>query len=65
MSQYPQIEVKLIGEATNQWSVLTRCCRAAKRAGIPETEIQRFVAEATIGSYGEMIDTCLRWFDCD
>jgi hypothetical protein len=47
MAQYPQIEVKLIGEATNQWSVLTRCCRAAKRAGILDTEIQRFVTEAS------------------
>jgi hypothetical protein len=44
---------------------LTRCCRAAKRAGISETEIQRFVTEATTGSYGKMIDTCQRWFDCD
>jgi hypothetical protein len=39
MPQYPHIEVRLIGQATNQWSVLTRCCRAANdEIGIPRAQ---------------------------
>jgi hypothetical protein len=38
-------------------------CRAAKKAGVPEPEIQRFVAEAIGGDHDHLLATCLRWFE--
>jgi len=38
---------------------------AACNAGLPEDKITAFLAEVTTGDYDNLLQTCMRWFDCE
>ena len=61
--KHPDIAVKLVGEDGNAFAILGACCNAMRRARLPQAEIDEFMAEATAGSYDQLLQTCMRWFD--
>ena len=61
--KHPDITVKLVGEDGNAFAILGRCCQAMRAARLPKAEIDAFMAEATVGSYDQLLQTCMRWFD--
>jgi hypothetical protein len=63
--KHPDITVKLVGEDGNAFAILGRCQQAARRAGLPKTEIDAFIAEATAGDYDNLLQTCMRWFETE
>lgn len=63
--KYPLVTVKLIGEDGNAFSIIARCRRAARIAGLSATEIDKFVEEATSGDYNHVLNTCMEWFEVE
>ena len=63
--KHPHIHVKLVGEDGNAFTILGRCQRAAHSAGLPAEEVQDFMTEAQSGDYNNLLQTCMRWFNCD
>jgi hypothetical protein len=61
--KHPDITVELAGHDGNAFTVLGRCCKAARDAGLSEDEIVTFVAEATVGDYDHLLQIAMRWFD--
>jgi hypothetical protein len=61
--KYPEITVELVGQDGNAFHVLGLVIRAMRAAGLAEAEIAAFRQEATSGSYGELLRTCMRWVD--
>ena len=61
--KHPHITVPLTGEDGNAFAVLGRCRKAAREAGLRDSEINAFVTEATAGDYDHLLQTALRWFD--
>jgi hypothetical protein len=63
--KYPDVYVKMVGEDGNAFGIMGRCIRAARMAGLSTEQIDEFLAEATAGDYDHLLQTCLRYFDCD
>jgi hypothetical protein len=63
--KYPQVKVKLVGEDGNAFFILGRCSYAAKNAGVPQEEIDKFMEEAKSSDYDNLLRTCMKWFDCE
>jgi hypothetical protein len=62
--KYPNVTVHLDGEDGNAFDIIGRCMKAARRARLSEEEIDAFTDEAMAGDYDQLLQTCLRWFDC-
>lgn len=60
--KYPDIRVKLVGEDGNAFSILGRCTKAMRKAGLAEDERKTFMAEATSGDYDNLLGTTMKWF---
>jgi hypothetical protein len=60
MARY-DVEVKLVGEDGNAFSILGRVRRALKDAGAPADEVQDFWAEATSKDYTHLLNTVGEW----
>ena len=63
--KFPDVHVKLVGNDGNAFAILGNCQRQARRAGVPKTDIDAFLAEATSGDYDHLLQTCMTYFDCD
>ena len=55
------IEVNLSGEDGNAFAIIGRTTKEMRKAGIPKSEIDAFVQEATSGDYDHLIQTVMRW----
>jgi hypothetical protein len=62
--RYPEVRIYLSGQDGNAFSILGRCKREARKAFLPEDEIEAFMAEAKGGDYNHLLQTCMSWFDC-
>ncbi|MBW4595502.1 MAG: hypothetical protein KME46_22005 [Brasilonema angustatum HA4187-MV1] len=62
--KYPHIAVQLTGNDSNAFVILGLCQRAARKAGLSQEEIDAFRQEATAGDYNHLLQTAMRWFDC-
>jgi hypothetical protein len=62
--KYPNVHVKLVGEDGNAFAIMGRAQRAARKAGVPQEEIDKYLKEATSGSYDHLLVTTMDWFDC-
>lgn len=63
--KYPKVKVKLVGLDGNAFSILGKCMKAARKAGLSQKEIDKFKVEAMSGDYDDLLCTCMKWFDCD
>jgi hypothetical protein len=59
--KYPDITVQLSQEDGNAFSILGRVTRALRQAHVPDEARQAFLAEATQGTYDELLQTVMRW----
>lgn len=64
MVKYPNINIPLVGEDGNAFSILARCQRAMKRNGLHD-QVAQFHAEATAGDYDNLLRTVMAWFSTD
>jgi hypothetical protein len=62
--KYPNITVQLTGHDSNAFMILGLCRRAAKEAGLSQQEIDAFYQEATSADHDHLIQTAMRWFNC-
>ncbi len=63
--KYPNIKVQLVGMDGNAFSIIGRVRQALRRAGVDQTEIDLFVSQATSGDYDNVLQTCMKWVQCD
>jgi hypothetical protein len=63
--KHPTVYVHLTDHDGNAFMILGVCISAARKAGIPSSEIQEFVEEATAKDYDALIQTVMRWFATD
>jgi hypothetical protein len=59
---HPEIQVRMTGESQHALFIMGRAVAAMRRAGLPESDRQAFLAEATSGSYTDLLATVQRWF---
>lgn len=64
-TKYPEINIPLIGEDGNAFSILGRVKRAMRRAGLTDEEWEAFHTEATASTYEHLLVTVMRWFRVD
>jgi len=62
--KYPNITIQLTGHDSNAFMILGLCRRAAKEAGLSQQEIDAFYQEATSVDHDHLIQTAMRWFNC-
>ena len=62
-SKYPNVFVQLSGENGNIFSVIGRVCRALRKGGVSEEEIDAFWKEAKSKDYNHVFQTVMRWVD--
>lgn len=62
--KYPEINIPLVGEDGNAFSILGRVQRIMKRNGLHD-EIENFRTEATSGDYDNLLRTVMAWFSVD
>ena len=60
--KYPNVRVALDGEDGNAFAILGRAKHAARRADIPEEEIEAYLDAATSGDYDNLLETTMQWF---
>jgi len=58
-------QLKLIGEDGNAFFILGRAQGVAKRAGWSKEKIAEVFEEAKSGDYDHLLQTMLKYFDCD
>ena len=62
--KYPEVAVRLSGyEKGDTFAVLGACFKAARRAGLTAEQRAEFQAEATVGDYDHLLQTCMKYFD--
>ena len=60
MAKY-SVTVQLSGQNGNAIVVIGSVIRGLKRAGAPQSEIDKFKSEATSGNYDHVIQTAMKW----
>lgn len=64
-TKYPEINIPLVGEDGNAFSILGRVKRIMRRAGLPDSEWETFHTEATSKDYDHLLFTVMQWFEVD
>lgn len=62
--KYPDINIPLVGEDGNAFSILGRVQRVMKRNGLAD-KVEEFRTEATSGDYDNLLRTVMAWFAVD
>lgn len=65
MSKHPEINVELVGQDGNAFSILGRVAQAMRKAGLSDEEIAQFHDEATSGDYDNLLITVMDWVNVD
>ena len=63
-TKYPDINIPLVGEDGNAFSILGRVSRVMRQNGLAD-EWEVFHAEATESDYGHLLRTVMAWFSVD
>lgn len=61
--KYPNVKVPLVGHDGNAFAIIGRAITAARRGGVPKTDIDKFVNQAQSGDYSRLLTTVMEWFD--
>jgi hypothetical protein len=62
--KYPEINIQLVGQDGNAYSILGRCTDALRRNGLRD-QVEAFRKEATSGDYDNVLRTVMAWFSVD
>ena len=63
-TKYPNINIPLVGEDGNAFSILGRVQRIMRQNGL-QNEWEQFHSEATSGDYNNLLRTVMAWFATD
>lgn len=63
--KFPNVEVQLVGQDGNAFSILGRTVAALRKGGATPEQISEFQTEATSGDYNELLRTVTRWVEVD
>lgn len=63
-TKYPDINIPLIGEDGNAFSILGRVSRSMRQNGLAD-EWKVFESEATAGDYDHLLRTVMEWFSVE
>ena len=61
--KYPNIEVELLSNDGNAFTILGAVKKALKKGNVPQEEIDQFFAEATSGDYNNLLQVCMAWVE--
>lgn len=61
--KFPNVEVELVGQDDNAFSILGRTVAALRKGGATPEQISEFQTEATSGDYNELLRTVTRWVE--
>jgi len=61
LCKYPEIEVQLVGNDGNAFSILENVKNALRKNKVPNEEINQFIEEATNEDYNHLLRTCMNW----
>jgi hypothetical protein len=62
--KYPNINIDLVGEDGNAYSIIGRCTLALRRNGLSD-QVAAFRSEVTSGDYNNVLMTVMSWFSVD
>lgn len=65
MVKYPEVNIRLVGEDGNAFSIIVRVIEALRKAGVDPRERDAFHTEATAGDYDNLLRTVMAWVTCD
>ena len=65
MVKYPEIEVDLVGQDGNAFTIIGSISKALSRGGVSLEEVYKFQEEATDGDYYHVLKTCMKWVTCN
>lgn len=65
MPKYPNVNVRLVGEDGNAYSILARVSQALRRAGVSDDEVAAYHAEATSDTYDHLLGVTMEWVATD
>ena len=65
MAKYPNINVAITTIDSNAFSIMGAVTKAMRRAGVDKTEIDAYFAEATSGDYDKVIQTSMKYVNCN
>ena len=57
--KFPHVEVQLSGEDGNAFFIISRTRRAMRKAGVVQSEIDAYQAEASSGDYDHVLRTTM------
>lgn len=63
--KHPNVNVQLVGEDGNAFSILGRVKAALRKAGISKNEQDAFLDEAMSGDYDHLLQTVMGWVNTD
>jgi hypothetical protein len=61
--KFPDITVPLTGTDGNAFAVLGQVNRALRQAGVSAEARQTFMAEATAGTYDQLLQVVMQWVE--
>lgn len=64
-TKHPEIQVSLIGQDGNAWSIIGIVQKAMRRGGVSQEEITQFQQEALSGDYDHLLQTAMAWVNVD
>lgn len=59
--RYPEVVVPLVGEDGNAFAIMGRVAQALRNHGVPQVEIDEYMAQSTSGNYGQLLQTVYDW----
>lgn len=59
--KFPNVEVELVGQDGNAFSMIGRTMAALRRGGATPEQLTEFQNEVTSGDYNNVIQTISRW----
>jgi hypothetical protein len=63
--KHPEVKVQLVGLDGNAYSIMGRAQQAMIRAGLTDADVTAYCDEAMSGDYDNLLQTTMRWFDCE
>ena len=63
--KYPGVKVNLSSQNGNAYVLLGLVSQSLRRAKVGKQELDTFTAEATSGSYDNLLQTCMRWVEVE
>lgn len=63
MAKYENVKVQLSGQDGNAFAIMAKVSSALRKEGVPECEVEDYIAESMDGDYDALLRTAMRWVD--